>query len=156
MPVIFNSDERGPELYRIFSPKPGKRMFARIGSDKGYHLTTEMHYQTANNNYIPCQHEDCRLCPLPSRTVTYCPSLLSDDGQNWRAKVLIVTTSWMDLLRQPLDKWIFQVTRGPEKNSPVAWVLRSEVPAGTEPFHGFDIAPSLYRAWGIKYKPNDV
>jgi len=157
MPVKFDKQTAKDRYYPIVVPDAIKKYYVRIGSNLELHRTTELHFVVKLNRMVPCLHEDCPYCPMATRIITYVPAMiLTPPASLYKHSILPVTDGSRDLLTQDLSKWLFEIRRKDGKNSPLLWTAHMEIAADVGDFPGFDIEPSLFRAWGMKRKPAEA
>jgi len=158
MPVRFNQPSLKVRFYNILIPEPRRRYFAKIASETKFHLETDMHYLTEPGRSVPCQHEECIHCPMETRKITYVPAMVFVDTKTaFQPSILGITDTWHDLLKEDLRSWVFLLQRrGESKNSPIAWSRHERNRDDVPNFEGYDIIPSLFRAWGMKGMLPDV
>jgi len=154
MPVRFDAAHVSERFYPIVIPDVGKKYYVRIGTDTTLHRTTDLHFVSKLGRCVPCLHEDCPHCPMSTRATTYVPAMiLTAPASLYKPSILPITDAARDLLSQDFAKWVFEVRRKSGKNSPIMWSCHMEMASDVALFPGFDITPSLFRAWGIKQRP---
>jgi len=151
MPVVFGNPNPKERFYPIVIPEPGRKYYVRIGTNADLHRTTELHWVAKLNRMVPCLQEECGLCPMSTRVTTYVPAMIFlAPGPLYKPSILPIGDGTRDVLTQDLGRWLFEMKRKNGKNSPLLWECHAETPKEMDPFPGFGIEPSLFRAWGIK------
>lgn len=148
MPIRFDADPR-PEVFQVVQFHVEEPIHLIPGSDVSFQRSHVLHWLSAEKRTVPCTHEDCPWCPLPSRQAVYVPALVYSTGSRcWKQKILCLTQQMHPFLKENYagSVWIF--SRSKRHNGPVVW-RRAENLANPQPFAGFDVVPSLLRMWGM-------
>ncbi len=147
MPLRFNSAP-APDFYDVIQFKLDVSWHLVVGSDRALRLESPMHWLSAQSRLVPCLHEDCPWCHLPTRHVCYCPAQhWVSSAQMWRNVILPVSDGMRDFLKEETAKKIYLFVRRGRSNAPVSW-RQVELNKIAAPFTGFDCLPSLRRMWG--------
>lgn len=149
MGVRFDVPAPEKRFYKVLIMDANRVYKVRFGSDKELYRRTTMHYLTDAGRMVPCLHEQCKLCHLPPRTCLYVPAqVMNPDGRAWMPNILPVGPNWEDVLAEDVASRYFNLKRKAGKNSTILWSHGEKLPPEAGEWPGFEVEPSLYRAWG--------
>lgn len=140
------------KTYKTIVVQPDKPLRAIIAYDKSFHREIELHYDALLDRSSPCSREDCKICPRPTRQITYVPAWVFMGATfQFQERILMVTKSWRELLDHDLKNWVYTLKRErPDKNAPIHWSIDKAIAGSLCPLPGFDIEDSLWKMWGLR------
>lgn len=153
MPLRFNSAPPAT-FYDVLETKIGCQWTIRIGIDKSFWLSCDLHWLPAQRRTVPCLQEDCPWCHLPGRPTTFVPiEVYFSVTRKWKGFILSCTRKMLPLIEGSIDGRVFEISRYGRDNAPIQW-KELEQHRSNLVFRGFDLQPSLKRMWGeyVNYK----